>query len=98
MYQVGVGVFGWSKEKVSKPVGNYTVDLLGHTPIERTQPSFHMANAYAELRTNQRSSDGRVDITIHQHTIWQSLQHNRLEPTHDLSRLLGMAAGTDAEI
>ena len=51
----------------------------------------------AELDENERRCKRRVDVAGHEREVWWVGSHDRLEPLHGASRLLGVRARSDVE-
>ena len=89
---------GRTKQEVGEPVGDDTVDLLGHAAAERAQTGFDMGEPHRRLGRDQRRRQGRVGVAVDQHDVGMLRLDDRLEPRHDGAGLRGMAAAADAQM
>src|SRR6202011_4534363 len=51
LLQMGVSVFGRSKQQIREPVRDYAIDLFRHGAVKRAKPSLDMANGDEQLGT-----------------------------------------------
>ncbi len=96
--QVGVGAAIGGEEDVGEGIGAQAVEFLGHVAVPRTQAGLHVGHGDAELLRRQCAGQGGVDVAHHQHQVGGVFQAGLLEGQHHPRSLLGVTAGTDAEI
>src|SRR6266446_177007 len=86
------------KEEVGQAVGDETIDLLRHCPVEAAQARLDMRDGNIELGGHQGGSHGGVDIAHDEDEIGPARQQHRFKPKHDPSSLLGTGARSDFKI
>ncbi len=96
--QVPIAIIGWSEEEIRQAIGEHPVDFLWHSTVAGAESGLDMADRYGELRTDQRGSEGGVDVAIDQNEFGLVFDHDGLECGHDGGRLLSVSSGTNTEI
>ena len=79
-------------EPIRNAVGHQSVDLLRHGHVAAAQPGFDMGHRNVQLLGHDGTSQRRIHVTHHQHSIRPLGLAEFLEGHHDLRRLLRMAA------
>ena len=62
------------------------------------RPGLDVGHRHAQLDGRQGAGDRRVDVADDDHGVGPLLEHDRLEPLHDLGRLDGVRARADLEV
>ena len=96
--EVRVRIGGRRPQHVGEHVGHETVELLGHRPVAAAQACLEMDGRDAELGADERTGGGRVHVADDDQPVGPLSDRHLLVGDHHPAGLLGMAAGTHAEM
>ena len=91
------------EQHVRDLISKDAVDLFGHGTVKRSQTCLHVCNQRTPMRPgcklggDQSAGQCRVHVSGNYQRIRIHIGEHRLKAFHDLCRLLGMRARTDAE-
>jgi hypothetical protein len=57
------------EQDLGELVGDDSVDLLGHRPVEAPETGLDVRERDPELRRSERSGQGRVDVARYEHEV-----------------------------
>jgi hypothetical protein len=79
-------------------IGQNTIDLFRHPPIERPQAGFHMSNRNVKLRCREGARQRRIGIAINDNPIGLFRFHDRLDRDEHPSRHFAVVTPVDVKI
>ena len=79
-------------------VGDHAVDLLGHPPVERTQPGLDVRDGDAVLGSDQGGGKRRIRVAIDEDGIGSGIAQDRVEGDQHPRGLLGPRPSPDIEV
>ena len=86
------------EQEVRDGVRQEPVDLLGHTPVEGTEPGLDVGDGDVKLHRREGGGQRGVHVAHDQHEVGQRGVQDRLEAAHDLGGLDRVRARADAEV
>ena len=78
-------------------VGHDPVDLLGHAPVEASEPRLDVRDRDAQLGRRQRPDQRGVRVAVHEHGVRPFRDQDRLQALQHPGRLLRVRATADAQ-
>ncbi len=96
--EVAHGLLGRCEQKIRGVVGEDPVVLLGHAPVEGSEPRLEMGDGQVQLDRRERPGDGRVGVAVDDHPVRVLALQDRVERGQDPPGLYAMGAGPDAQV
>jgi hypothetical protein len=84
------------QQHIGNGIGDQTVDLFRHRPIEAPQASFRVNNVDTHFLGDESPCDGGIHIADYDDSARGSIQKHGLQTLHYFGRLLGVAASPGA--
>jgi len=86
-----------TQEEIADRVGQYSVDLLRHRPVEAAQAGLDVANRDLELRSGQARAERGVHVPRNEYDVGLDLDQHLLEALHHARCLLRLRPGADPQ-
>ncbi len=96
--KVGPGGGLAREQEVGEVVGEGSIHLFRHGPIEAAKASLHVRERDPRLGAHEGAGQRRVDVPVDDDEGRTLTQNHLLEPHHDLGGLGGVRAGPDAQV